>query len=226
MGRALQKAAYQVKFTRDPAGRTTAATDTILALVAIAGILFIRWQASDNGDLWKLSIWSFALGSIGLAAALGFVAHGWVLSQTSHHRIWLTLNATLALAVSLFVVAVVYDLWGLTASLRTLPIMLTAGLGFYLATLLYPGVFFLFIVFESLSLFFAFAAYVFLAVRGDLNGAGLMAAGVMLSIIAAGFQAAKSIEVDVVWKFDHNGIYHIVQMVGLLFLFAGLRCSL
>jgi hypothetical protein len=161
-----------------------------------------------------------------LAAALGFVAHGLVLSQSLHHRVWLVLNLSLALAVSLFVVAVVFDLCDFAASLRVLPIMLTAGLGFYLATLLFPGIFFVFIVFETLSLLFALAAYVFLAVKGELSGAGLMAAGILLSIIAAGIQANKSVAVAIIWKFDNNGIYHIVQMIGLLFLFAGLRCSL
>jgi hypothetical protein len=215
-----------VKFTKDPAEQTTAVTDLILALVASGGIFFIRWPAMNNIELWKMNIWSAAFGLIGLAAAIGFVAHGLVLSQGMHHRVWLVLNLTLALAVSLFVVAVVYDLFDFAASLRVLPIMLSAGLGFYLATLLYPGIFFVFIVFETLSLFFALAAYVFLAVQGELNGAGLMAAGILFSIIAAGIQANKSVAVAIVWKFDNNGIYHIVQMIGLLFLFAGLRCSL
>ena len=215
-----------MKFTKDPAEQTTAITDLILALVASCGIFFIRWPAMNNSDLWKMNIWSAAFGLIGLAAALGFVAHGLVLSQGLHHRVWLVLNLTLALAVSLFVVAVVYDLCDVAVSLRVLPIMLTAGLGFYLATLLYPGIFFVFIVFEMLSLFFALAAYVYLAVQGGLSGAGLMAVGILLSIIAAGIQANKSVAVAIIWKFDHNGFYHIIQMIGLLFLFAGLRYSL
>jgi hypothetical protein len=104
--------------------------------------------------------------------------------------------------------------------------MLIVGLGFYLATLLYPGIFFLFIVYEALSLVFAFGTYVFLAIQGELKGAGLMAAGILLSIIAAGFQANKAVIVAIIWKFDHNGIYHLVQTVGLLFLVTGLKLSL
>jgi len=53
-----------------------------------------------------------------------------------------------------------------------------------------------------------------------------MAAGILVSIIAAGIQANKSVIVTFIWRFDHNGIYHLVQIVGLLLLFAGLRKSL
>ena len=173
-----------------------------------------------------MNIWSGVLGLIGLAAALGAVAHGLILSPRLHHRIWQLLNMGLALAVSLFVVAVVHDLWGFSASLNALPIMLMMGLGFYSATLRYPGIFFLFIVYETLSLFFAFGAYVFMAVEGELKGAGWVASGILLSIVAAGFQAYKSVVVTLVWKFDHNSIYHLVQTVGLCLLVAGLKLSL
>jgi hypothetical protein len=57
-------------------------------------------------------------------------------------------------------------------------------------------------------------------------GAGFMAGGVLVSMVAGGLQTRKSIVFTLTWKFDHNGIYHIVQTVGLLFLIAGLRISL
>jgi hypothetical protein len=215
-----------VKFTEDLAEQTTAATDIILALVAGASVLFLRGPELNNSQLWKVNIWSGAFGLIGLAAVLGAVAHGLVLSQSLHHRIWRVLNLALALAISLFVVAVVYDLWGSPASLTALPVMLIAGATFYLVTLLYPGIFFLFIVYEALSLVFALSVYVFLAIRGELPGAGWMAVGILLSILAAGIQANKSVRVAVIWEFDHNGIYHLVQTVGLFFLAAGLKLSL
>jgi hypothetical protein len=53
-----------------------------------------------------------------------------------------------------------------------------------------------------------------------------MASGVLLSMIAAGLQARKSTAFTLVWKFDHNGIYHIIQTVGLLLLIAGIWISL
>ena len=215
-----------MKFVKDPLEQTTAATDIVLALVAFGGIVFLLGLLLNSGELWKISIWSAAIGSIGLAAALGAVAHGLILSRTLHHFSWLVLNLALSLAISLFVVGVVYDLWGFEVSLKTLPILVITGLGFYLTTLFYPGIFFLFIAYEGVALVFALAAYIYLTIQQDLPGAYLMAAGVLASIIAAGIQANKSVVVTFIWRFDHNGIYHLVQVVGLLLLFAGLRKSL
>ena len=52
-----------------------------------------------------------------------------------------------------------------------------------------------------------------------------MAAGVLVSIIAAVIQTKKSISLKLIWQFDHNGIYHLVQTVGLILLLIGLQCS-
>ena len=214
-----------MEFTREPTEQTTAITDIILALVAFGGILILCWNLPNSSATWKIIIWSAAFGMIGLAAALGAVAHGLVISQTIHDRIWQLLNMALALAVSLFVAGVTYDLWGLAACLKALPVLLIAGLGFFGATLLYPDIFFIFIVYEGLALIFSLSAYIYLAVRGDPAGAALMAAGILISILAAGIQANKSISLTVIWQFDYNGIYHIVQVVGLILLVIGLRCS-
>jgi hypothetical protein len=214
-----------MKLVKDPAEQTTAVTDIILALVAFGGILLLQWSPVNTSGLWRINIWSTAIGLIGLAAALGAVAHGLLLKTTLHNRIWLVLNMALALAVSLFVVGIINDLWSYETSRKALPFMLIAGLGFYLTTLIYPGIFFLFVVYEGLALSFAFWAYLFLMVTGN-PGAGFMASGVLFSIVAAGLQTRKSIVLTLIWKFDHNGIYHIVQTIGMLFLIAGLRISL
>jgi hypothetical protein len=215
-----------MEFTRETAEQTTAITDIIIALVAFGGILILCWNITNSSAIWKIIIWSAAFGWIGLASALGAVAHGLIISPAVYDRIWQLLNMSLALAVSLFVVGVVYDLRGLAVCLKVLPVMLIAGLGFFGATLLYPGIFFVFIVYEGLALIFALSAYIYLAVRGELAGAAFMAAGILISILAAGIQANKSISLTVIWQFDHNGIYHIIQAVGLLLLVYGIRISM
>ena len=72
----------------------------------------------------------------------------------------------------------------------------------------------------------ALGGYTFLAIQGEMDGAWLMATGVLISIIAAGMQAKKSLTVTLIWEFDHNSIFHLVQTMGLLFLLAGLWWSL
>jgi len=215
-----------MKYIKDPTEQSTAITDILLALVAFGGILILSWNITNNNELWKIIIWSSTFGLIGLAAALGAAGHGLVISRTVHDRIWQLLNVLLALAVSLFVAGVVYDLWGLAVCFKVLPVMLAAGLFFFGTTLLYPGIFLIFIVYEGLALIFALSAYIYLTVQGEPAGAAFMAAGILISILAAGIQAKKSISLTVIWQFDHNGIYHIVQVVGLILLLVGLRGSL
>ena len=214
-----------MEYIKDPIEQTTAVTDLMLAAVALAGIFFLHLGQTSYNNYLKIIIWSAAVGLIGLGAALGAAAHGLVLTRSVHQRIWQILNLTLALAVALFVVGVVFDLWGVPAIRKALPAMLLLGLIFYAATLLFPGIFFVFIMYEALALIFAFGAYVLLALRNELNGAGLIAAGILLSIIAAAIQAKKSISLKLIWQFNQNGIYHLVQTVGLILLLIGLRCS-
>ena len=54
-----------MKFVKDPLEQTTAATDIVLALVAFGGIVFLLGLLLNSGELWKISIWSAAIGSIG-----------------------------------------------------------------------------------------------------------------------------------------------------------------
>jgi hypothetical protein len=214
-----------MKFIKNSAEKASAVTDIMLALVAFGGIVFLRNLQLNSVGLFKISIWSAAIGLIGLAATLGAIAHGVVLSRRFHRRVWLALNMALSLAVSIFVVGVVYDLWGFEISLATLPILLTAGLGFYLITLIYPGIFFLFLIYEFVALSFALGAYIIIAIQKVMPGAWLMATGVFCSIVAAGIQTKKSIVLTFIWRLDHNGIYHLVQVIGLMFLLIGLRYS-
>jgi hypothetical protein len=215
-----------MKLISSPAEKTTAATDIVLAIVAFGGIVFLRHLQLDSAGLWKINIWSAAIGFIGLAATLGAVAHGVVLSRKTHRCVWLALNMALSLAISLFVVGVVYDLWGAKISFVTLPIFLTVGLGFYLMTLIYPGIFFLFIIYEVVALVFALGAYIIIATYKIMPGAWLMATGVFCSIIAAVIQTKKSVTLTFIWRFDHNGVYHLVQALGLMFFLIGLRWSM
>jgi hypothetical protein len=213
-----------MKFTDNPTELTTAATDLCLALVAIGGFWYLHWLKAT--DLWKLNVWSAAFAFIALSAALGCIVHGLLLPQAVYARVWQAINLSLGFAVSLFVVGVAYDFWGPTTAQRMLPVLIGAAVVFFVVTKTYPGIFFVFVVYEALALTFAFGIYVWLAISGQCAGAVPMAGGILISLVAAGLQACKRISLNLIWSFDHNGVFHLVQMVGLSFLVAGLRLSL
>jgi hypothetical protein len=73
-----------------------------------------------------------------------------------------------------------------------------------------------------LALVIALSAYIWMAAAGVLQGAGWIAAGVLISMIAAGIQTARHLHVSFVWEFDHNGMFHVVQTLGLILICVGL----
>jgi len=50
-----------------------------------------------------------------------------------------------------------------------------------------------------------------------------MAAALAVSLTAGAIQASELGSVRLFWEFDHNGLFHLVQLLGLVLLVAGLR---
>lgn len=44
-----------------------------------------------------------------------------------------------------------------------------------------------------------------------------------MSLGAGALQAADLGSIRLVWEFDHNGLFHLVQLLGLALMVAGLR---
>lgn len=209
-----------MNFTDSPTEGTTAATDILVFLVALVSVGFMMIHPA--AEPVRIIIWVTAFSLIGAASLLGAIAHGIVFSDRIHGRIWHGLNLCLGLAVSMFVIGVVYDLFGIAAAGRIWPLMLVAGVVFFLITWRIPGIFFIFIIYEAFALLFALGAYGWMAIMTESPGAGWMAAGVLTSLIAAAVQAIKNIRIRIIWPFDHNGVFHIVQTAGLLLLLRGI----
>ncbi|MCU0605671.1 MAG: hypothetical protein MUC33_23785, partial [Desulfobacterales bacterium] len=76
--------------------------------------------------------------------------------------------------------------------------------------------------YQALALALALGAYVWMALRGTPAGAGWMAAGAALSLLAAGAQTCRSLHVRWIWEFDRNGVYHLVQALGMVLFGVGL----
>jgi hypothetical protein len=101
--------------------------------------------------------------------------------------------------------------------------LLVFAVVFFTVTVIIPNAFIVFIIYEAIAMIYALVVYIILASRGKVKGAGLMATGILVTIIAAVIQAVETIKVTFIWQFDHNGIFHIVQMIGLLILLKGLQ---
>lgn len=196
-------------------------------MLALGCALYLP-QIGQN-DSWKAALWAWAFGLLALAAGLGTIAHGIQMSKAVNWWFWHPLNLALGLVVALFVVGVIYDVWGLAAAQRSVPIMLIIGVAFFALTMFVPDIFLVFIVYEGIAMLFALGVYSWLALTGRLPGASWMAGGVLATIVAAAVQAGwngKENPLTLVWQFDQNGVYHLIQMVGVVLLLIGVRTAL
>lgn len=203
---------------------TTAATDAVLAVLAL---VCIRWLAARrSADPEKVTLWVLVLALLAVASALGAVAHGFDLSPNTLWLLWQPLFLSLGLVVALFVVAAVYDGFGAAAARRLLIPALVVGGAFYLLTLVFPGTFMVFVLYEAVAMLVALALYVRLAIRDGAKWAWLMVLGIGLNIVAAAIQASGTVRLDLGVPFDHNGVFHLVQMVAIVVLVLGVGASL
>jgi hypothetical protein len=213
------------QFIDIPTEQTTAATDLLLALLAGACVFYLARIGSAR-DPFKTVVWYAAFGLLTFAAAMGAVAHGFQMSARLNRILWQPLNLALGLAIAMFVVGVVYDRWGQAAAQRVLPILLAVGVIFFAVTLAIPGSFMVFILYEAVAMLFALVVFFLIATRGTIPGAWWMVAGVGITIVAAVIQALGTTRVNIIWDFDHNGVFHLVQIAGVLVLTIGLRIAL
>ena len=201
-----------------PYERITAWTDVLMG--ALAGYIAVQ-LAQVTG--FKFAIWMWAFALLIVSSFLGAVAHGYYMSPKANNRLWMPINLSLGLALGLFVVGALFDLSGESVARTALPLMLAAGVGFFLFTLWKPGTFMTFIAYEAVAMLFALGVYAYLFFTSALEGAGWMLLGVLVTIIAAVVQATGKAGKGIFWYFDNNGIFHVIQLVGMVLLFVGLK---
>lgn len=211
-----------------PTEQTTAVTDALLALLALAAAGYV-WRFRTR-DALKIGIWTGVMSALAIAAALGAVAHGFVLTDRLNGMLWSGIYLALGVCVACFVAAAVYDLRGdlrgRKPAVKTLFIALALALLVFVAAKLLDDSFVPFIVFEGIAMMTALGIYGYLALFSRIPGMKAMALGVALTLLAALLQGLGWGSFHLIWSFNHNGTYHLIQMVGLAAIMWGLRSGL
>jgi len=210
--------AWDMVFTQSETEMTTAATDALLGVLCL--ILAIQLVTTPVPALWQRNVWVAVLGLMSCGSLLGAVAHGLQLREATRATLWRPLYLSLGLAVALVLVAATYDWWGEAAARRALPWAVGAGLLFFVATEWLGGAFALFIVYEAAVTLAALGIYGMVAANGSTPGASLIAIGIGISLLASVVQVS-SLSARLVVRFDHNGLFHLIQIAGI-----GVRASL
>jgi hypothetical protein len=210
-------------FTESETELTTAATDALLGVICLAAAF--QLSATPTAAVWKRTLWAAAFGLLSCGSWLGAVAHGLEWSDAVRTALWRPLYLSLGLAIALVFVGAVHDWAGEAMSRGVLPWALAAGVLFFALTQILGGAFLLFIVYEGAATGVALIIYSALVVTGGMPGAGAITIGIALSLIAAAVQASD-LSVRIVVRFDHNALFHLVQIASVVVLAAGLRTSL
>jgi len=140
-----------------PAERTAAATDVVLAILALAGAAYLHRIGGETP--WQTTLWVSVFGLLSFAAILGAIVHGLKLPERLVGSLWHPIHISLGLLVALLVVGGVHDILGEGAARKSLPTMVCVGIGFYGSALLWPGNFKLFASYQCAAMLFPLTGY-------------------------------------------------------------------
>ena len=202
---------------------TTAATDAALSFFCLA--ILWRLVAVPVNARWKRALWGWVFGLLALGSVLGAVAHGLELMASILGIIWWFLYLSLGVTVAIFVVGGIYDWRSERAARTALPWAIAAGAAFAALTQFLGGAFVIFVAYEATAMVATLTMYIALSTSGRLAGAGTVAVGIGLSIVAAAVQAS-ALNLHLIVPFDHNGLFHLVQLAATAALATGLRRGL
>lgn len=203
-----------------PTELSTAATDTVLALLAFICLASSRFSNQRN---FHHKLWQALFSCLGISSFLGAMAHGVKMDHGLNALLWQPLYFFLGLTLTLLAVIAIHDLRGEFVARRFMPWLLPLPVIVVVITWLGGGEFIWFVLFEALIMFFVLAVYAVLVFRRHLRGAGLVMVGVLISIMAAALQASGPFNFRLIWMFDHNGLFHLVQMGGLVCFYFGAK---
>lgn len=203
-----------------PTEQTTAATDL---LIAVLGIIALQLLRSGGPRGLRGQLWRGVIGLLAVTALLGAIAHGLVLSEALFAFTWNATYLGLSLLVAAFLLAAWRDLAGDAPARRGLPVVAIVALCAWGYFLIDPDNFLPFVIYEATAMLLALAGYLWLTRQGTLRGAGWIAASIAVNMVAAAIQASGAVSFTLIWPFDHNGVFHLVQILGLALLVHGLR---
>ena len=212
-----------MSFTTSPTELTTAASDAALAVLCL--LLLVALARRSVRERWQKRIWASVFALLAIGSALGAVTHGLEVSPSVSTMLWRPLYLSLGLAVALFFVGGIGNWRGERASRATLPWALAAGTCFFALTQVVDGGFSLFVAYEAAAMVATFIIYLSLWITRRSAGAGNVALGVALTLAAAALQLSP-LSARIIWPFDHNGLFHLVQIAALLTIASGLRPGL
>ena len=208
---------------KSPTELTTSATDLFLAIECII-IMIVLWR-SPAGEPWRISLWFWVFGLLAFSSFIGTVAHGMEMQASRREALFLPIFLCLGVVVGLFVAGALYDLKGGEMAKGLVWLCVGVTVIFFVLIQLVDKVLILFVIIEALAIIGTLAIYAYLAFTHGLKGSEWIFFAILISLMAMGVQTSK-VSMKILFPFDHNGIFHLVEMVALAMLGWGLRIGM
>lgn len=201
--------------------QTTAFTDLILGILSLICCMLLKKTSTRNRI--KQKIWLCFFLFLSLASFLGALAHGVEMSSNMKGLLWHPLYLFLALSVAFFVMGAIFEIRSERNCRSIISLMISVAFLFFLITVFIPESFLVFIIYEGFCLLVCLVIFLFKLFRTRQPSYLFMIAGIMLTILAAVLQSMQNISFHFIWEFDHNGIFHLVQIPALILIFISVR---
>jgi hypothetical protein len=198
--------------------QVSALTDLLLACLAF----FLAWALSARPAQARSAAWYWrgAMFFLALAALLGGVDHGFVepagLDRAPVQRLtW----GVLGLMTSAVLLTLGAQFFGPARQRRVAGLAVVQLLAYLVAVLVVGS--FLVVVVNYLPVILALLAFNLYALwRGNGDGSLAMVLGILVQLLASGVQALR---IDAFGPIDHDGLYHLISMPGIVLLYFGGR---
>lgn len=171
----------------------------------------------------KQRIWLCFFLFLGLASFLGAFVHGVEMLSQMRSYLWHPLYLFLALSVAFFVMGALFELLAEKNAKKGIILMLSMAFIFFSIIAFLPDSFLVFIIYEGSCLLVCLVIFLFKLFRTQKASYLFMVPGILVTILAAVLQSIKNISFHFIWEFDHNGIFHLVQIPGLILIFISVR---
>jgi len=190
-------------------------------MITVAACYFGLQLAFSRRDEQRCRyFWAVGFMFIGLGALLGGTSHGFVnyLSDAALNAVWKGTLATVGLSMAFAVAGTVISNVSLTAWRKLLHGLNVIGLLFYTAWVSRHGGYLAVIVITVASLGLIAMLQMKVLVRNNSSAARWIVAGVLVSFLSAAIQRSG---IALHQHFNHNDLYHVVQLLGLYLLYRG-----
>ena len=196
----------------------TVFTDVILFLFAGYFAMEIYTLFSDQlmNTHWH---WTFTFWMIGIGSLLGAVSHGLGphFPEMVKKIVWKLTVLSIGISCYFFLTASFSHIFpnSTVQWLKWIPLIL---LVVYCGTIVKNDSFSIVIMFYLSTMIFVLAMMMYSQFILKFNGSGWISIGILISFIAAGVQL-KGFSLHK--HFNHNDIYHIIQMAGMYYIYKG-----